>query len=453
LTRVSSGGIVGLATATLPTGYVARNGYIIGPGVSATGAALASMSFTGVNMTGIDLSAATLTNATLTGATLTSANLTNAILTNAITGGGIIGLVGATAATLPAGYVARIVNTDTNGFIIGPRVSLQNAVLTTGGGIDLSGVALTSANFTGANLTNAILTNADISGAIFTNTTLTGVRSGGLIGAATATLRTGYVVRYTGGGGAGTGSGFLIGAGVSLSGADLSAVDMSGIVLTSTDFTGANLTNAIMRNATLTTANLSGANITGILTGHIVGLTTATLPSASYVARGGGGSVGWIVGPNVKLVGANLSNTDLTDTTITGCDISGANFSGATITGMRSGGLLYGGGGTPATANVTLPNASTSVRGASGNGYIVGPGVSLVGANLAGIDLSGATFTSADIDGTVFTTTTNLTNITTGELRNSGLATFPATPPQSTAYFTRNGFIVGPGVRLLSADL
>ena len=314
-------------------------------------------------------------------------------------------------------------------------------------------MALTSANFTNTNLTSAILTNADISGAIFTTTTLTSVRSGGLIGAATATLKAGYVVRYTGGGGAGTGSGFLIGAGVSLAGADLSAVDMSGIVLTSTDFTGANLTNAILRNATLTTANLSGATITGILTGNIVGLTTATLPSDSYVARGGGGSVGWIVGPNVKLVGANLSGTDLTELTITGCDISGANFSGATITGLRSGGLLYGGGGTPATANVTLPNASTSVRGASGNGYIVGPGVSLVGVNLAGIDLSGANFAAADIDGAIFTTTTNLTNITTGELRNSGLATFPATPPQSTAYLARNGFIIGPGVRLLSADL
>jgi uncharacterized protein YjbI with pentapeptide repeats len=450
LTRVSSGGITGLATATLPGGYVARNGYIIGAGVSAFGAALSSMSFTGVDMTGIDLSGAILTSATLT-----SANLTNARLTNAITGGGIIGLTGATAAILPSGYVARTVSTATNGFIIGPQVSLQNAILTTGGvggGIDLSGVALTSANFTGANLTGVVLTNADISGAIFTNTTLTSVRSGGLTGAATATLKAGYVVRYTGGGGAGTGSGFLIGAGVSLTGADLSGVDMSGIVLTSTDFTGANLTNAVLRNATLTTANLSGATITGILTGNMIGLTTATLPSDSYVARGGGGSVGWIVGPSVKLVGANLSGTDLTDLVITGCDISGANFASATITGLRSGGLLHGAAGSPGTA--TMPNAATSVRGSAvGNGMIVGPGVSLVGANLDGVDLSGATFTGADINGAIFTTTTNLTNITTGELRNSGLATFPATPPQSTAYFTRNGFIVGPGVRLLSADL
>jgi len=452
LTRVTSGGIVGLATATLPTGYVARNGYIIGAGVIASGAALASMNFTSVNMTDIDLSGATLTGATLTSATLTGANLTNANLTNAITGGGIIGLVGVSnPATLPAGYVARTIGgTTTNGFIIGPRVSLQNATLT--GGVDLSGVALTSANFTGANLTGAILTNADISGAVFTNATLTSVRSGGLTGAATAILRTGYVVRYTGGGGAGTGSGFLIGAGVSLAGADLSAVDMSGVVLTSTDFVGANLTNANLRNATLTTANLSGATVTGLLTGSITGLTTATLPSASYVARGGGGSVGWIVGPGVRLVGANLSSTDLTDVSITGCDISGANFSGATITRLRTGGLVYG-GASAATANITLPNASTSIRGASGAGYLVGPLVSLADANFNGIDLSGATFTGADIRGAIFTTTTNLTNITTGELRNANLATFPTTPPQSTAYFVRNGFIVGPGVRLLSADI
>jgi uncharacterized protein YjbI with pentapeptide repeats len=450
LTNVVSGGIVGLDTTTLPTGYFSRNGYIIGAGVIARGAALSSFSLASINMTGIDLSGATLTSSILTNATLTGAILTNVNLTNAITGGGITGLVGVNAAVLPTGYVARTVNTNTNGFIIGPRVSLQNATLT--GGIDLSGVDLTSVNFTGANLTGSILTNANISGANFTNTTLTSVVSGGLTGAATATLRTGYVVRYTGGGGAGTGSGYLIGAGVSLAGADLSGVDMSGIVLTSTIFTNANLTNAILRNATLTTANLSGATVTGLLTGSIIGLTTATLPSASYVARGGGGSVGWIVGPGVRLVGANLSSTDLTDLIITGCDVSGANFSSATITRLRSGGLRYG-GASAASANITLPNGSTTVRGASGNGYLVGPHVSLVGANFNGIDLSGAIFTGADISGAIFTTTTNLANITTGELRNASLATFPTSPPQSTGYFAQNGFIVGPGVRLNSADL
>jgi uncharacterized protein YjbI with pentapeptide repeats len=510
LTGVVSGGITNLATATLPTGYVARNGYIIGAGVNAAGAALSSQTITSVNMTGIDLSgatlssstltssnltnanltnatvtnvimtsanltsatmantnlsssflsSATLTNATLTSAnlssatltsanmtnatltsanlssaTLTSANMTNATLTsanltNTVIGGGIVGV---STATLPTGYVARTVSTATNGFIIGPRVSIQNVNLTN---TDLSGVALTSANFTSSNLTNVNLTNADISGTNFTSTTLTGLISGGLTGATTATMKSGYIVRNTGGA---SGSGFMIGAGVNLSGTDLSAVDMTGINLTSTNFIDANLTNTTLRNATLTTANLAGANITGILTGGITGLTTATLPSGTYVTRGGGGSVGHIVGPNVRLVSANLSNTDLTSLNISGCDISGANFSGAIVTRIRSGGLLNATAG----AGATMPNGAYAVRG----GFMVGPRVSLVDANLAGVDLSGINIFGSDVSGVVITSTTNITNLTTGELYNSGFALLPANCTM------RNMHIVGPGTNLRFANL
>ena len=510
MTRVQSGNITGLDTATLPTGYVARNGYIIGAGVNASGAALSSQTITSVNMTGIDLSGATLTSAnlssstltnanmtnavmnsvtftgatmidatlssavctssnftsanltgavltsanmtsatltstnmtnstltnailtsaTLTSSTLTNANLTNATLTNTIVQGNIVGV---TTATLPTGYVARTINTSTNGFIFGPRLSIQSSTLT---GVDLSGVALTGANFTSSNFTNANITNADISGAVFSGTTLTGLRSGGLTGAATATLASGYIVRNTGGA---SGSGFMIGAGVNLSGADLSAVDMTGINLTSTNFSSANMTNTTLRNATLTTANLAGANITGILTGGITGLTTTTLPSTSYVARGGGGSVGHIVGQNVRLISANLSNTDLTGLNISGCDISGANFSGAIVTRIRSGGLLNATAG----AGATMPSGLYAVRG----GFMIGPLVNLVDANFTGIDLSGTNMYGADISGVVITSTTNITNLTTGELYNSGFALLPANCTM------RNMYIVGPGTNLRFANL
>jgi uncharacterized protein YjbI with pentapeptide repeats len=506
LTRVQSGGITGLDTATLPTGYVARNGYIIGAGVNAVGAALSYQSITSVNMTGIDLSGATLTganfssstltnanmtnvvsnsvtyngttmintiltsafmtssnftsanltgavltsanltsttltsanmtntnltnaflnSATLTSSTLTNANLTSATLTSTVTGGGIIGV---TTATLPTGYVARTINTATNGFIIGPRVSIQNATLT---GVDLSGVALTSVNFTSSNLTNANITNADISGTFFTSTTLTGLRSGGLTGATTATMASGYIVRNTGGA---SGSGFMIGAGVNLSSTDLSGIDMTGINLTSTNFIDANMTNTTLRNATLTSANLTGATINGILTGGITGLASATLPSSSYAAKGNG----HIVGPNVRLVSANLVGADLTGLTITGCDISGANFSGATVTAIRSGGLLNATAG----AGATMPSGAYAIRG----GYMVGPLVTIAGADFSGVDLSGINIFGADVNGTIFSSTTNITNLITGELRNSGSAILPSNCTM------RNMFIVGPGVNVSGANL
>ena len=530
LTRVVSGGITGLDTATLPTGYVARNGFIIGAGVNAVGAALSYQSITSVNMTDIDLSGATLTganfssstltnanmtngvmnsvtfngatminatlssavlsssnftsanltdavlisanmtsttltsanmtnanltsallngatltsstltNANLTGATLTGATLTSSTLTNAnLTGATLTNvviqgnIVGVTTATLPTGYVTRTINTVNNGFIFGPRLIIQSSTLT---GVDLSGVALTGANFASSNFTNANITNADISGAVFSSTTLTGLRSGGLTGAATATMNSGYIVRNTGNI---SGSGFMIGAGVNLSNSDLSGIDMTSINLTSTNFINANMTNTTLRNATLTTANLSNANITGILTGGIAGLTTAVLPSASYVARGGGGSVGHIVGPNVRLISANLSGTDLTGLNISGCDISGANFSGATVTRIRSGGLLNATGG----AGATMPSSLYAVRG----GIMIGPLVSLVDANFTGIDLSGTNMYGADISGVVITSTTNVTNLVTGELYNSGFAVLPSN------YSMYNTYIVGPTVNLTSANL
>jgi uncharacterized protein YjbI with pentapeptide repeats len=510
LTRVISGGITDLNTATLPTGYVARNGFIIGAGVNASGAALSGQNITNVNMTGIDLSGATLTggnfssatltnanmrnavidsaalsnatminatltnavlsssnltsadltgailtsanmlsatltsanmtnadlsgaflnSATLTSSTLTNANLTNATLTNTVVRGSIVGV---TTATLPTGYVARTISTATNGFIFGPRLSIQTSTLT---GVDLSGVALTSVNFTGSNLTNVNITNADISGTIFSSTTLTGLRSGGLTGAATAVLATGYIVRNTGGA---SGSGFMIGAGVNLSGADLSGVDMTGIGLTSTNFSNANLTNTTFRNTILTTANFAGANITGILTGGITGLTTAILPSGAYVARGSGGSVGHIVGPNVRLISANLSGSDLSSLNISGCDISGANFSGATVIRIRSGGLLNATAG----AGATMPNGAYAVRG----GFMVGPRVSLVDADLSGVDLSGINIFGSDVSGTIISSTTNLTNLITGELYNSGFAILPSNCTM------RNMHIVGPGTNLRFANL
>jgi uncharacterized protein YjbI with pentapeptide repeats len=90
-----------------------------------------------------------------------------------------------------------------------------------------------------------------------------------------------------------------------------------------------------------------------------------------------------------------------------------------------------------------MPSAAYAVRG----GFMVGPLVSLVNANLTGVDLSGINIYGADVNGMVITSTTNITNLITGELYNSGFAVLPAN------YGMYNMRIVAPTVNLVSANL
>ena len=87
LTGVQSGGIVGTPNV-LPTEWILRSGYLVGPGANLSGeylvgANLSGANLSGADLSGADLSGANLTNANLSGADLTNANLTGADLTNA----------------------------------------------------------------------------------------------------------------------------------------------------------------------------------------------------------------------------------------------------------------------------------------------------------------------------------------------------------------------------------
>ena len=108
---------------------------------------------------------------------------------------------------------------------------------------------------------------------------------------------------------------------------------------------------------------------------------------------------GYIVGPGVDLTSANLTDVDLT-----GFDLSSTDLTGATLTGVRSGGSITG---TP-----TLSAAYNLF-----NGYIVGPGVNLNGANLTDINLVDVDLRGADLKGV------NLTNasLVGGDLRGVDL--------------------------------
>lgn len=473
---IRSGGITAATLPTLPINYRLSYGYIVGPNLVLTGA---------------DLSNSDLSGATITGSTLSNANLSNATLTNLVSGS----LVGATTATYPSGYAA-VVNNAGSYYVAGPRVNLSNAALTS---TNFTGIPLTRANLTGATLLNATLTNCDLSGTILTNANVLGVVSGGITGGAYATLPPGYFIA----------NGYLIGPGVNLTNADLSNVDFSNksiynAVVSGANFTGATLTrintgklvglstatlpagyigvggyivganvnltsadlsNVNMTGATLYNVDLSGAtfknsNFTDVSSGALTSYTSVTLPSNNYSFYNG-----YIVGPDVFLRAADLSNIDFTNYNLSGADLSGANLTNDVLTGAN---VAY----TDFT-NVTFTNARTGPVTGGGtatyspnyhittNGYIVGPRVNLTGItlntqNFTGYDLTSAKFTSSNFSGTTLTNTdlsgtdlsgVTLTNVVTGGILDASLAILP------TGYKAYNGYIVGPSVKLYNADL
>jgi len=174
-------------------------------------------------------------------------------------------------------------------------VNLTGARIT---GANLTGANLTGANLSnaelarcdwGANLTNATLTNANISGARLMNTnpdvvdktppiqncwnggmvTLTGVKSGGVLGAGPSTWPTGWGKRL----------GYLVGPGANLAGADLTGATLNNQNLAGADLTSANLTTATLAGANLTSATLRSATVQGATKDAATTWTNATCPN------------------------------------------------------------------------------------------------------------------------------------------------------------------------------
>ncbi len=210
-TGITTGSITNLSFATLPTGYIGRNGYIIGAGVNAQSVAFTSVDISNTSLANVDFSGATLISANMRGCNLSSTNFTNADLSGA-------------------------------------------AIL---------GTTLTNTNFTGANIRNI-----DISGLVFTSATFTRIRSSGIVNGSRATMPSGYTVT------SGTNAGYIIGptvllSNIGLSGESLSSRDLSGCVfsscnLTNVDFSGATLTNCVFTGSNLTRAVIKNATITGV---------------------------------------------------------------------------------------------------------------------------------------------------------------------------------------------
>lgn len=169
LTNVVSGGITG-APASLPSGWVVVDGYMVGPRANLTGANLTGANLTGAdlyrtNLTSADLSSVNLTDATLKRSELQGTVLAGATLTGVVSGGAITG----TPASLPPGWA--LVGAHVR-YLVGPTANLTSADFYGANlaGTDLADANLSSANLTFANLTGANLSGANLSGVIWSDT-------------------------------------------------------------------------------------------------------------------------------------------------------------------------------------------------------------------------------------------------------------------------------------------
>jgi uncharacterized protein YjbI with pentapeptide repeats len=140
---------------------------------------------------------------------------------------------------------------------------------------------------------------------------------------------------------------------------------------------GAYLAGAHLQFADLDGPDLTGANLIDVSSGGITG-TPASLPTDWQLIDG------YLIGPDAYLANADLQNADL----------DGADLTGAIFTDVSSGGIT----GTPAS----LPTDWQLI-----DGYLIGPGANLSGADLSGADLSnadlsGMNFSDADLTGVNF---------------------------------------------------
>jgi len=360
--------------------------------------------------TGVDLSGAVLISTDLSGLVFTNANIQNAQLSNTnlvnVRSGGIRG----TPSNLTSGYT--IVNDNTSGaYIIGSRVDLS-----------------------GADLTNCILSGLDISGANLFGATMLNTKTGpNLIGppAVFPSSRYNYIVSSASGG-------FLIGPGVNLSGANLSNANLSNY-----DFTGANLNGV----------DLSGCNLTNVKSGLTSGPPIRLPPLFVFMTDNSFG--GFIVGPNVDLSGANLTNCQFT-----GINIVGTSFTNATMINVKSGGGMMG---PPSSLPPKYRYVYDGSNGDNTAGYFIGPGVDLSGARLRNLNvpvdpvtgsntlynLESAYLTNANI------TNANFSGTSMKNVKSGGMVGNPQALPVNFTLVTSasGGYFVGPESDLQNANL
>lgn len=406
LSGVRSGGGAGMPFVTAP--FRVQYGYLIGPYVDLAGIDLTGQWLVG----GQSLYGARLVGAHLDGAYLDHVDFSEADLTG-----------------------ATVTGADTS------WASFKDANLT---GADFTGSSLLAADLRGANLTGARLVNNDLFGVqldranlenvTVDQTTLWGARGRDIVGTA-AQLPAGTRIVH----------GTLVGPGAIVDGGDLAGEDLSdlslartsfwGVDLSGTSFVGVDLTDSIFSGANLTGTRFDGANLTNVglysvevggadFTGAQVAVpascsitgTPASLPAPYRLTRG------FLVGPGtrfvacsgatVDLAGADLSGADLSGASLRGADLSGADLTGAAFRDADLDGAILTGAvvtNTDFTATALIRVRSGGLVGAPAvlplfwapfDGYLVGPGANLAGANFADTDLRGLWMSNTNLTGT-----------------------------------------------------
>jgi uncharacterized protein YjbI with pentapeptide repeats len=344
LVNLKSGQTLGVPQ-TIPEGWRATGGFLLG-----SGADLSSADLSGANLSGLHLDGVTAEGALLAGADLTNLKMT-----------GTLGVVG----SLPTGWKLS------KGFLLGPDANVENLNLAA---VSLSGVSLANANLQGvassaivgspsalpsgwkmfkgqlvgpgANLTDAVLTGINLDGISLSGTTLARVASGSITGSPIFLPEKWKLI-----------NGYLIGREANLRNADLSNQNLAGV--------------------TLSFAHMAGANLANVSSGDIDGIASE-LPAGWTVVSG------YLVGP-----GANLENADLHGAELIGIGLTGANLTGANLEGVITKNLSCQG--------ALLPTGWKCVRA-----FLVGPKARLSEALIRNSDLSYANLSGMSMVSTGF---------------------------------------------------
>ena len=456
---------------------------------------LSGANFSGSVLVAADLSSADLSGADFSRGNLLSVNLSHSKLENAIFSDATLtavrsGSIAPTSLTLPSKYKLDF------GYILGPMVDLTGADLSnlTLEFLNLEGATLRNSNLsnstlTGLNLSGSNIEGAQINQASIIDSNLQSISSGQLAGQSKS-LPVGYRITL----------GYLIGPGVSLTQAslrgaqlqdeDLSHVDFTGADLTSSNLANSNLDHSNFRysnlqNTTLSGASVEGANFSssikfGLRSGGLQGIVTGldTWQEIQGYLVGDGADLSNSVMPGASFVGMNLSRADfsgafLADADFTQSNLSDAIFDDATLTranlsqtrlnGMRNKNVVG--------SESTLLPVPWRARG----GFLVGPGVDLSEANLAGlnlsfVDLSGANFQASNFTGASLRNANlsgaNLVRATISganldgarlegadlsHVKSGGIVGLPSSKPEGWNLI--KGYLVGATANLSGADL
>jgi len=419
---------------------------------------LIRINLSNVNFKGANFKGANLTGSDFTGANLTGAKLGKTILKD-IKSSGIKG----TPRSLPKGYYfidGCIIGPDTNildelrdkytqiainrkKYLLGPNIDLTGADLT---GADLTGTDLTGANLTRANLTNARISHVDLTGANLTDvdltnsyiarSILTGIKTSGIKGIP-INLQKGYYLVY----------GCIIGPNIDIPNNKNNTFNTfklkkkyKKIIIKNKNNETKEKEYIIGPNVDLYYADLTDADLTGVnLTGanlisaklHNVNLTGANLTGAVLTSA---------VLIRAKLYNVNLTGADLTQADLTQADLTQADLTGAYLIRIKSGHIK---------GNPILTDGYKLI-----NGYIIGLQVNLYHADLTNADLTNAILTGSVLNGADLTganltgadlTGADLTNIKSGKIKGN--------PRLPNGYKLINGYIIGPRVNLTGAVL